>query len=125
MSVELCIGHTHAVNSQPFGIENRIAINNSGIDLQRFTGNSSADNIDCGEVKIRIIQASGLHLSGRIAVLNGNHAAFNRYFFGSIFQFVLFAGLYFGAGIYQKRKEKERLKLQSMLEELDIETDIK
>ena len=42
----------------------------------------------------------------------------NRYIFGSILQFTIFSGMYFGARYYQKRKEVEYTKLRKMLDEL-------
>jgi len=42
----------------------------------------------------------------------------NKYFFGSLFQLALFTGMYFGSRFYQQKKEKERKKLEAMIEEL-------
>lgn len=46
----------------------------------------------------------------------------NKYFFGSLFQFILFTGMFIGARIYQKRKEREKEKLEAMIEELSTNT---
>ena len=45
----------------------------------------------------------------------------NRYFFGSLLQFTIFSGMFFGARFYQKRKGGERDKLETMLDELESE----
>jgi hypothetical protein len=45
----------------------------------------------------------------------------NRFFFGSLLQFIIFSGMFFGARYYRKRKEVERIKLETMLDELESE----
>lgn len=47
----------------------------------------------------------------------------NRYFFGSLLQFALFSAMYFGSKLYKKRKQFERLKLETMLAEIISESN--
>ena len=46
----------------------------------------------------------------------------NRYFFGSLFQFILFTGMYIGSRWYQKGKQTEQIKLKNMIKDLESDS---